>query len=68
MTFTQRLCFLPILVALAAYPARGQTNGVHWNVKQAGASGDGQADCTAVFQKLLDEAGAAGGGVTTITG
>jgi hypothetical protein len=28
--------------------------------------GDGQADCTAIFQKLLDEAGAAGGGVVEV--
>ena len=66
MTLTRRLCLLPILVALASCPARGQTNGLHWNVKQAGALGDGQADCTAIFQKLLDEAGAPGGGVVEV--
>src|ERR1017187_5755833 len=66
MRFTQRLCFLPILAALASCQARGQTNGSHWNVKQAGAVGDGQADCTAIFQKLLNEAGAAGGGVVEV--
>jgi hypothetical protein len=66
MTLTQRLCLLPILVALASCPARGQTNGLRWNVGQAGAVGDGQADCTAAFQKLLDEAGKAGGGVVEV--
>jgi hypothetical protein len=66
MTLTQRLCFLPILVALASTPVVGQTNGFHWNVRQAGAVGDGQADCTAVFQSLLDEAGKSGGGVVEV--
>jgi hypothetical protein len=66
MTLTQRLCFLPILVALASIPAGGQTNAFHRNVSQAGAAGDGEGDCTAVFQKLLDEAGKAGGGVVEV--
>ena len=66
MTLKQRLGFLPLLVALASCPASGQTNGFHWNVRQAGAVGDGQGNCTAVFQKLLDEAGAAGGGVVEV--
>jgi hypothetical protein len=66
MILTQRLCILPILVALASCPAGAQTNGLQRNVTQAGAAGDGQADCTAVFQKLLDEAGKAGGGVVEV--
>ncbi len=37
-----------------------------WNVMDAGASGDGQTDCTAIFQKLLDEAGKAGGGAVQV--
>ena len=37
-----------------------------WNVVDAGAVGDGQADCTAVFQRLLDEAGKAGGGLVDV--
>ena len=37
-----------------------------WNVNEAGAIADGQADCTAVFQRLLDEAGRAGGGVVEV--
>lgn len=37
-----------------------------WQVTDAGAVGDGQADCTAAFQKLLDEAGKAGGGVVAV--
>ncbi len=66
MNLAQRMCFLLSLAGLAACPAGAQTNGSHWNVGQAGAAGDGQADCTAVFQKLLDEAGAAGGGVVEV--
>jgi hypothetical protein len=37
-----------------------------WNVRDAGAVADGQADCTAVFQRLLDDAGQAGGGVVDV--
>ena len=66
MTLTQRVCFFVSLAGVAACVASGQTNGLHWDVKQGGAVGDGQADCTAVFQKLLDEAGAAGGGVVEV--
>jgi hypothetical protein len=66
MTLKQRFWLLPILVALASSPVAGQTNGFHWNVRQAGAAGDGQGDCTTVFQKLLDEAGKAGGGVVEV--
>jgi hypothetical protein len=62
----QRLFFLPILFMLGACLARAQTNSVRWDVRQAGAAGDGTEDCTAVFQKLLDEAGAAGGGVVQV--
>ena len=37
-----------------------------WDVIAAGAKPDGAADCTAIFQKLLDEAGAAGGGIVEV--
>lgn len=37
-----------------------------WNVVDAGAVPDGATDVTAVFQKLLDEAGQAGGGVVEV--
>ena len=64
MTLRQRLCCFVSLAGLALTPAaQAQTNGLYWNVKQAGAVADGQVDCTAVFQKLLDAAGKAGGGV-----
>ncbi|MBN1124048.1 MAG: hypothetical protein JXA82_03510 [Sedimentisphaerales bacterium] len=36
------------------------------NVLDAGAVADGKTDCTAVFQKLLDQAGAAGGGIVYV--
>ncbi|HYG35032.1 MAG TPA: glycosyl hydrolase family 28-related protein [Clostridia bacterium] len=44
----------------------GQTKNHSWNVVAAGAVGDGVTDCTEVFQKLLNEAGKAGGGVVDV--
>jgi len=40
--------------------------GKTWDVSVAGATGDGIMDCTPVFQRLLDEAGAAGGGIVRV--
>lgn len=37
-----------------------------WDVISAGAKGDGIKDNTAIFQKLLDEAGKAGGGIVNV--
>lgn len=37
-----------------------------WNVTEAGAVGDGQADATGAFQQALDAAGKAGGGVVEV--
>lgn len=37
-----------------------------WNVRDAGAVGDGTQDNTAVFQRVLDEAAAAGGGIVHV--
>jgi len=39
---------------------------MEWNVLDAGAVGDGETDNTAVFQKLLDDAGKAGGGTVHV--
>ena len=44
----------------------GQAGASRWNVLAAGAKPDGQQDCTTVFQRLLDEAGGAGGGVVDV--
>lgn len=52
------LAFLFISSALA------QTTS--WNVVTAGAQPDGNTDNTAIFQRLLDEAGKAGGGVVNV--
>jgi hypothetical protein len=57
-----------MLIAHGAYAA-GQApvpGAMHWNVQEAGAVGDGQADGTAIFQRLLDDAGRAGGGVVEV--
>ena len=37
-----------------------------WNVADEGAIGDAATDNTAVFQKVLDQAGAAGGGIVRV--
>ncbi|HWI58098.1 MAG TPA: glycosyl hydrolase family 28-related protein [Bacillota bacterium] len=51
---------------LALHVAPGQTVAPHWNVLEAGAKPDGQIDNTAIFQKLLNDAGKAGGGVVEV--
>ena len=61
ITVTVFLGLLGLLDSRAAQPAA-----VHWNVVEAGAHADGQADCTGVFQQLLDEAGKAGGGIVEV--
>ncbi len=53
-----------LLVILLLAPAVAAW--AEWNVRDAGALGDGKADDTAAFQKALDQAGAAGGGVVTV--
>jgi hypothetical protein len=55
--------FACVLAASSLSAAAAQRG---WHVGEAGALGDGQADCTKVFQKLLDEAGKAGGGVVEV--
>jgi hypothetical protein len=55
--------FLTLLVvSLAAM----QATGANWEVVTAGAKGDGETDCTAIFQSLLDDARKAGGGVVSV--
>jgi hypothetical protein len=50
------------LLSVAGLPARGSTNDLY-SVRDFGAQGDGKTDDTAAFQKALDTAGRAGGGV-----
>ncbi len=56
----QVLCLLlPILLSVPIAQA-------DWNVRDAGAKGDGETDDTAAFQQALDAAGNAGGGVVQV--
>ncbi|MGA2660404.1 MAG: hypothetical protein ABSH34_23135 [Verrucomicrobiota bacterium] len=57
---------LSLTVLGPAWPAPGQSSAPHWNVLEAGARPGGQEDCTTVFQKLLDDAGKAGGGIVEV--
>jgi hypothetical protein len=55
-----------LAILLAAHASFGQGATRNWNVVEAGAKGDGQTDGTAIFQRLLDEAGKAGGAVVEV--
>ena len=57
---------LILAAGLAAGPLPGRLAASPWNVIEAGAAADATGDCTAVFQRLLDQAGAAGGGVVVV--
>jgi hypothetical protein len=58
---------MALLVAVLVPGFAGAESGPsRWNVVEAGAKPDGVTNVTAVFQKLLDEAGAAGGGVVEV--
>ncbi|MBM3495938.1 MAG: hypothetical protein FJX72_16685, partial [Armatimonadetes bacterium] len=56
---------IAVLSAIVWSSATAQAPG-QWNVVTAGAVGDGVTDCTEVFQKTLDEAAKAGGGVVNV--
>ena len=61
-------CLLALALGLAAGPPvnGAQSRPLRWSVTEAGALGDGQADDRATFQRVLDEAGRAGGGVVEV--
>lgn len=55
------------LVVAATLPiACAQTTASTWDIVAAGARGDGETDSTAIIQRLLDDAGRAGGGVVSV--
>jgi hypothetical protein len=61
-------CLITIVLlanAWIAQPAAGQSR-VRWNAAEMGAVADGTTDNTAVFQKTLDAAGKAGGGIVEV--
>jgi hypothetical protein len=61
----KRLLWLSMFLAVGG-PVLAQKSGGPWNVVEGGAVPDGKADCTAAFQKQLDQAGQAGGGVVEV--
>ncbi len=61
-----KLWLYPFSLLLLAGPTLAQPSAAHWNVAEAGALPNGSSDATTVFQKLLDQAGKAGGGVVEV--
>ena len=61
-----RLLSLALAAAMINLFAADNSVAQHWDVLDAGARGDAQMDSTPVFQRLLDEAGKAGGGVVEV--
>lgn len=68
MTFriisSTRNVFLTTCLLFVSAFAQGASNA--WDVVAVGAKGDAVTDNTAVFQRLLDEAGRAGGGIVEV--
>jgi len=60
------IIWLALVALLPSLFAADGAGVMHWNVQEAGAKGDGQMDCTATFQRLLDEAGKSGGGIVEV--
>ncbi len=58
-----RFCLTALMLIVTTSASAAEHRG---DVIEAGAVGDGKTDCTAVFQRLLDEAGEAGGGVVCV--
>lgn len=55
-----------ILICLALMAVSRTARAREWDVLEAGAVPDGETDNTAVFQRLLDDAGKAGGGIVKV--
>ncbi len=55
-----------LVSCLLTFSAFAQSVPTTWDVTTAGAKPDGATDSTAIFQRLLDEAGKSGGGVVTV--
>jgi hypothetical protein len=61
-----RALLAAILAGTLALRATEEPRPAQWSVTAAGAVADSRTDCTPVFQRLLDEAGRAGGGVVSV--
>lgn len=55
-----------LFIASVTGPAVAGPTPATWNVRDAGAAGNGTNDDTAVFQRVLDEAGREGGGTVLV--
>ena len=58
-----QLCWIITLLFTSASTFAAER---HWDVIETGAIGDGNVDCTDIFQTLLDAAGKAGGGIVHV--
>lgn len=66
MTGTKATLVVTMVVSILAVSPAARHVLAAWNVRDAGAAADAKTDDTAAFQKALDEAGRAGGGVVEV--